>query len=311
MSRARDTAGIIQYNKITVDSNNAVGIGSSIPDCKLDINGGLRVVGVSTFEDSVLVPYDKKLNFGSSTGLEGQLYASTEYFYINSSASNGMYIQGNGFVNIRSDGGIDMFRGTENGSVQLYYNDAEKFQTTAGGVDITGITTCDGLSLGDSENITLGADDDLQIYHDGTNTYLDNNTNSIFIRSNVDDDDGGNIYIQAKSGENSILCNDDGAVQIYYNNALKIATNSTGIDVTGAVQGDSLDINGVADISGNVTLSGTGSIKVPVGTSLQRPTGSAGMFRYNSDEGQFEGYTTNWGSVGGFSQQDTWLFGDG
>ena len=53
MSRARDTAGIIQYNKISIDSNNAVGIGELIPDCKLDINGGLRVVGVSTFESNV------------------------------------------------------------------------------------------------------------------------------------------------------------------------------------------------------------------------------------------------------------------
>ena len=48
MSRARDTAGIIQYNKISIDSNNAVGIGSSIPDTKLDVNGGLRVTGIVT-----------------------------------------------------------------------------------------------------------------------------------------------------------------------------------------------------------------------------------------------------------------------
>ena len=48
MSRARDTAGIIQYNKISIDSNNAVGIGSSIPDTKLDVNGGVRVTGIIT-----------------------------------------------------------------------------------------------------------------------------------------------------------------------------------------------------------------------------------------------------------------------
>lgn len=48
MTRARDTAGIIQYSNITIDSNNAVGIGSSIPDAKLDINGGLVVTGIIT-----------------------------------------------------------------------------------------------------------------------------------------------------------------------------------------------------------------------------------------------------------------------
>ncbi len=48
MSRARDTAGIIQYNRISFDSNNAVGIGSSIPDTKLDVAGGMRVTGIVT-----------------------------------------------------------------------------------------------------------------------------------------------------------------------------------------------------------------------------------------------------------------------
>jgi hypothetical protein len=35
------------------------------------------------------------------------------------------------------------------------------------------------------------------------------------------------------------------------------------------------------------------------GTTAQRPTGVAGMFRYNTTDGQFEGYTTEWGSIGG------------
>ena len=43
----------------------------------------------------------------------------------------------------------------------------------------------------------------------------------------------------------------------------------------------------------------TGSVKVPVGTTAQRPTGVAGDFRYNSTLGQFEGYTTEWGEIGG------------
>ena len=43
----------------------------------------------------------------------------------------------------------------------------------------------------------------------------------------------------------------------------------------------------------------TGSVKVPVGTTAERPTGVAGDFRYNSTLGQFEGYTTEWGEIGG------------
>ena len=51
--------------------------------------------------------------------------------------------------------------------------------------------------------------------------------------------------------------------------------------------------------NGDVTLSGTGSLKVPVGTTGERPTPAAGMFRYNTTEGKFEGYTTEWGEIGG------------
>lgn len=43
--------------------------------------------------------------------------------------------------------------------------------------------------------------------------------------------------------------------------------------------------------SGNVTLSGTGTIKVPVGTTAERPTAVQGMIRYNTTRACFEGYT--------------------
>ena len=50
----------------------------------------------------------------------------------------------------------------------------------------------------------------------------------------------------------------------------------------------------------NLTLSGTGSVKVPAGTTAQRDgSPAAGMFRYNSSLAQFEGYTDAWGAIGG------------
>jgi hypothetical protein len=52
--------------------------------------------------------------------------------------------------------------------------------------------------------------------------------------------------------------------------------------------------------SGTATLSGTGALKVQVGSTAQRPSGTQGMFRFNSTTGQFEGYDgTAWGSIGG------------
>ena len=56
-----------------------------------------------------------------------------------------------------------------------------------------------------------------------------------------------------------------------------------------------------ATVNVNTIINATGSITVPTGTTAQQPaTGSAGMFRHNSDTKSFEGYTNGaWGSIGG------------
>lgn len=49
-----------------------------------------------------------------------------------------------------------------------------------------------------------------------------------------------------------------------------------------------------------VTLSGTGAIKVPAGTTAQQPTPVDGMIRFNSDTPAFEGYKLGaWSAIGG------------
>lgn len=55
------------------------------------------------------------------------------------------------------------------------------------------------------------------------------------------------------------------------------------------------------DASGNVSINATGFIDVPVGSTAERPgTPNSGMFRYNTDYQQFEGYgSAGWGGLGG------------
>jgi len=54
-------------------------------------------------------------------------------------------------------------------------------------------------------------------------------------------------------------------------------------------------------VSGNISMTGTGAIDVPTGTTAQRPgSPTTGLFRYNSTEGEFEGYTASgWGAIAG------------
>ena len=123
--------------------------------------------------------------------------------------------------------------------------------------------------LRDYSKLNFGNSNDLQIYHSPNSSYIDNNTNHLYIRSNVDGDDNGNIYIQALSGENSIICNDDGAVELYHDNSKKFETSSSGATVTGtltatAFSGDGSTLTGIdattiKDSGGTVRVQGTTS----------------------------------------------------
>ena len=77
--------------------------------------------------------------------------------------------------------------------------------------------------------------------------------------------------------------------------------STTGNVTLGDGSSDSITINAsTASVPNNLNFSGTGSITVPNGTTGQRPgSPAAGMIRYNSTSGTFEGYTTTWGSIGG------------
>ena len=94
-------------------------------------------------------------------------------------------------------------------------------------------------------------------------------------------------------------------------NELKIATSVSGDTATYVVLGKVNEANfghvvaATPTMTGDVTMSSNGFLKVPVGTTAQQPgqsgqpAAAAGQFRYNSTTGEFEGYTNAWGAIGG------------
>jgi hypothetical protein len=55
-----------------------------------------------------------------------------------------------------------------------------------------------------------------------------------------------------------------------------------------------------ATFTGAVVLGTTGALELPDGTTGERPTGVAGMIRYNTTLNTFEGYKSGaWGAIGG------------
>ena len=97
-------------------------------------------------------------------------------------------------------------------------------------IDDRGLKT--PIDLQDNEKIRLGTGNDLQLYHSGTNSVIDNNTGSLYIRANVASDVGGDIFIQAKSGEDSAKFTHDGSVELRYDGTKKFETTSSGVTVS-------------------------------------------------------------------------------
>ena len=113
----------------------------------------------------------------------------------------------------------------------------------------TEITANAGIALPDSQKATFGAGDDLQIYHDGSNSYIDNvGAGSLIIQ---DTDGTGDIYIKPKSGQTAISIYNDNTVEIAHSGNVKLSTTSTGIDVTGTVVADGVEVDGLLHIDGS------------------------------------------------------------
>jgi len=119
-----------------------------------------------------------------------------------------------------------------------------KFEIQANATVTVGDGTNGGnVAVGDNGVISFGAGKDLQIYHNGS-------------YSLIQDTGIGNLILAAQDfsltnpavGENMITATVDGAVTLYYDNSPKLATTATGVNVTGDVQGDGLIIDGTFDL---------------------------------------------------------------
>jgi len=111
-----------------------------------------------------------------------------------------------------------------------------------GTLNVAGETTLQThLNLGDNDKIKLGASGDLEIYHDGSNSYIqDTGTGQLRI-----DTDGTDVRITKSNAEYMATFNTDGAVELYHDNSKKFETASSGVSVTGEISG-----------SGKIALSG-------------------------------------------------------
>ena len=227
------------------------------------------------------LPNANFISLGSDFDLRETSYFGTPYNSIDS--GNDFYIGSpNVYIESGTPGGssnkIAEFK--SGAEVALYHNANKKLATTSSGVDITGNITVSGtvdgrdiaadgatldtalqnisedttpqlggdldtngndIQFGDNDKAVFGTGDDLQIYHDGSQSWIDDaGTGNLNIRG------GGGIFLRSPANEVMIQAVGNGAVTLYYDNSAKLATTSSGVDITGTLVSDGLTIDGSA-----------------------------------------------------------------
>ena len=175
-----------------------------------------------------------------------------------------------------ADGGGITLKGATDKTIN--WVNSTGYWTFSEGIEVGG-----DIQLDDNIAIRLGTGQDLNIYHGGTNSIIQNNTGELQVRANS---------LQFKNQGNSAALATfaaSGAVELYHNGTAKLTTSADGL-----------------------ISNGTGSLTLPVGTTAQRPSSAAeGMIRRNTTDSAFEGYTgTSWAPLGGGATgggSDAWV----
>ena len=167
---------------------------------------------------------------------------------------------------------------THAGNVELYYDASKKLETTSAGVEVTGTLEVDGdlwldnanhagkdvywnssakqFKLSDEVKGLYGDGGDLEIYHDGTDSFLRNTNGSLTIKNT------GNINLYTNNTEDAVVCTANQGVALYYDTAKKLETASGGITATGQ-----LNFSAAADP--NISLRDTATVAFGNGDDLK------------------------------------------
>tara|TARA_R100000315_G_scaffold51936_1_gene25736 strand:+ start:815 stop:2440 length:1626 start_codon:yes stop_codon:yes gene_type:complete len=138
------------------------------------------------------------------------------------------------------------------------------------------------------DRLQFGASQDLNIFHDGTDSHIRNNEGKLIITQ--DDSGGDDLHLRAKANEESIICHRDGQVELYYNNVIRLTTDAAGVVVTGnlyQVDNDKLLLGNSSDLE--IFHDGSNSYIKDVGTGSLLIRGSTVSIQSTSGEAMIEG----------------------
>ena len=241
--RLRDgNAGVSERPVVTSSGNVSLASSATIlySDGDVLFTGDAGNFNWDKSDSSLKLQDNAKAKFGTGGDLE--IFHDGSHEGIKDGGTGALQLSGGRITMRKGDASSEyMFTADADGAVELYYDNSKKFETKSTGVGVTGqldvgttsILSTGDISMGDSDKLRCGNGDDLQIYHDGTNSVIDSNTQDSIRNVGTT----GDIYLDAKTGERGIKIIQDGAVILYHNGSEKFTTTSTGVEITGGISG--------------------------------------------------------------------------
>ena len=178
------------------------------------------------------VHVNDNIKFECGTGGDIQIFHNGSHSYLDNYTGT-LHIRARGSgegISLQPKSGEQGIEIHDNGAVELYYDDSKKLETTSGGGSLTGDwNVSNDFFWFDNGEAVFGSGGDLKIYHDGSNSYIDESgTGQLTIRSSK-------TSIQKYTGEICGTFTADGAVELYYDNSKKLETFSWGTQSYGHV----------------------------------------------------------------------------
>lgn len=195
-------------------------------------NKTIELTGALTGDIVVFIPATESQYtfFNNTTGSQTLTIAATGHtangVVITQGAKTSVYCDGASNYNVEISGSTDAATGIETGTVASARISGAYTGITGLGTLTTDLTTTADINLGDNDKINVGAGDDLQIYHDGSNSYVsDQGTGDLRILAT-------DFRVKDATDTEFLLTGTVNAgVALYFDNSLKLSTTTNGAHI--------------------------------------------------------------------------------
>tara|TARA_Y100000996_G_scaffold345881_1_gene283898 strand:- start:8191 stop:16371 length:8181 start_codon:yes stop_codon:yes gene_type:complete len=169
---------------------------------------------------------------------------------------------------------------------KIYLSDSNDLALSSDGTDVTLVSKEDiNLTTGPQKNINV----------------LDRSKLTFTSDDNFIEGDDMNLLMNANGGDIKLTARNDRAVRVINNQDATISQEAALVVNGGVTIKKNLNVKSNVIVESNMTVATTGYLRVPVGSTTQRPSAvETGMIRYNNEQKAYEGYgITSWGTLGG------------